>query len=225
MSETVLNLSVAEAYDRWSIGYDAYDNTMVLAAARAVAALAPEAAGKAVLEFGCGTGRNLEALKAAGAARLVGLDLSDGMLAQARARDPSFDLRGQDMAMPVAEPDGAFDIVLFSLTLEHVADMATPLGEARRLLKPGGQVVVIEIHPYLSLGGLAAHFVEGGQTIRMPTVPHTVPDYVAAARTAGLVIDACREWKPGDLGPDAPARAFKRGADTPIAIEFRMKAA
>ncbi len=164
-------------------------------------------------------------MKAAGAARLVGLDLSDGMLAQARARDPSFDLRGQDMAMPVAEPDGAFDIVLFSLTLEHVADMATPLGEARRLLKPGGQVVVIEIHPYLSLGGLAAHFVEGGQTIRMPTVPHTVPDYVAAARTAGLVIDACREWKPGDLGPDAPARAFKRGADTPIAIEFRMKAA
>ena len=176
MSDTVLNLSVAEAYDRWSRGYDAYENTMVLAATRAVAALAPEAAGKAVLEFGCGTGRNLEALKAAGAARLVGLDLSEGMLEQARARDPGFELHRQDMALPVGEPDGAFDMVLFSLTLEHVAGMATPLGEARRLLKAGGQVVVIEIHPYLSLGGLAAHFVEGGQTIRMPTVSHTVPD-------------------------------------------------
>lgn len=225
MSETVLNLSVAQAYDRWSEGYDAYDNTMVLAATRAVAALAPEAAGKAVLEFGCGTGRNLAALKAAGAARLVGLDLSEGMLQQARARDASLDLRLQDMATPVSEPDGAFDLVLFSLTLEHVADMATPLKEARRLLKPGGQVVVIEIHPYLSLGGLSAHFVEGGQTIRMPTVSHAVPDYVTAAKAAGLVIDACREWKPADLGPDAPERVFKRGADTPIAIEFRLKAA
>jgi malonyl-CoA O-methyltransferase len=225
MSETVHTLSVAEAYDRWSPGYDAYENTMVLAATRAVAALAPQAQGKAALEFGCGTGRNLAALKAAGAARLVGLDLSQGMLDQARARDAALDLRLQDMAAPVAEPDGAFDIVLFSLTLEHVADMATPLREARRLLAPGGQAVVIEIHPYLSLGGLAAHFVQDGRTIRMPTVAHTVPDYVAAARAAGLVIDACREWKPGDLGPAAPAKAFKRGADTPIAIEFRLKAA
>jgi malonyl-CoA O-methyltransferase len=222
MSETVVYLSVADAYDRWSGEYDTYENSLVYAATQAVAALAPDAAGQAVLEFGCGTGRNLQALKAAGAARLVGLDLSPGMLDRARARDPAFDLRLQDMAAPVAEPDGAFGLILFSLTLEHVADMAAPLREARRLLAPGGQIVIVEIHPYLALGGLAAHFTLGGETVHMPTVQHTVPHYITAARAAGLTVDACREWTPSDFPADAPARVSRRGANVPLAIEFRL---
>lgn len=224
MSERVVNLPVAEAYDRWSADYDAYDNPMVFAASRAVDALAQEVRGLAVLEFGCGTGRNLTVLKANGALRLVGLDLSDGMLAQARARDGAFDLRRQDMAQPVAEPDGAFGLILFSLTLEHVADIATPLKEARRLLAPGGRIVIVEIHPFLSLGGLGAHFVEGGETVRMPTVSHSFEGYLNAFAAVGLTVDACREWKPRDLGDDAPAKLFKRGADMPITVQFRLRA-
>lgn len=220
-----VHLSVVEAYDRWAGGYDAYDNNMVRMAARAVDDLAAEVRGKAVLEFGCGTGRNLEALKAAGAGRLAGLDLSSGMLEQARARDPAFELHRQDMAAAAPFADGGFDLVLFCLTLEHVADIATPLKEARRVVKTGGQVVVIEIHPFLSLGGLAAHFAHDGDVVRMPTVAHGFADHLNAFAEAGLIVRACREWRPRDFGDPVPERLLKRGPDTPYVVEFRLAAA
>ena len=222
MSDDALHLSVSDAYDRWSGLYDAYDNPMVLAASLAVDALAVGAAGKAVLEFGCGTGRNLAVLKAAGAARLVGFDLSEGMLAQARARDPAFELRRQDMATRVAEPDASFDLILFCLTLEHVADLATPFAEARRLLRPGGTIVVIEIHPFLSMNGVGANFEAGGEKIRMPTVPHRFADYIAAAAGAGLAPDTCREWLARDVGGDPASKVFKRGPDAPWIVQFAL---
>ena len=220
-----IHLSVVDAYDRWSSAYDAYDNPMVLMAARAVAGMAALAQGEAVLEFGCGTGRNLEALKAAGAARLVGLDLSDGMLEQARARDASFELHRRDMAAAAPFPDASFDLVLFCLTLEHVVDIAAPLRDARRLLRPGGQAVVIEIHPFLSLGGLGAHFTLGGETVRMPTVSHRFCDYLNAFAASDLAVRNCREWRPRDHGDPIPPRLLKHGPDRPYVVEFRLGAA
>ena len=217
-----IHLSVSDAYDRWSAGYDANDNNMVVMAARAVEDMAPEARGKAVLEFGCGTGRNLEALKAAGAARLAGLDLSQGMLEQARARDASFELRQQDMATPAPFPAASFDLILFCLTLEHVADIIPPLKDARRLLRLGGQVAVIEIHPFLSLGGLGAHFTEGGETVRMPTVSHRFQDYLNGFVAADLAVRTAREWRPRHYGDPIPERLLKRGPDTPYVVEFRL---
>ena len=223
MAGDEVHLSVAHAYDRWSAAYDAYDNPMVLMAARAVAGLTARGAG--VVEFGCGTGRNLETLKAAGAARLVGLDLSEGMLQQARARDASFELHRRDMATAAPFAGASFDLVMFCLTLEHVVDIAAPLTDARRLLRPGGEVVVIEIHPFLSLGGLGAHFTLGGETVRMPTVSHRFCDYLNAFAAADLAVRACREWRPRDHGDPIPPRLLKHGPDRPYVVEFRLGAA
>ena len=222
MSERELHLSVADAYGRWSGLYDAYDNSMVLMAARVVADLASDVAGRDVLEFGCGTGRNLADLKRGGARRLAGFDLSEGMLAQARARDPSFELHRSDMGSPTPYADTSFDLALFCLTLEHVEDMATPLAEARRLLRPGGVIAIIEIHPFLSLGGLGAHFIDGGETIRMPTVSHRFEDYLNVFRAVGLIVIHCKEWRPVDFGDPIPKRFHKRPPQTPYVVEFRL---
>jgi malonyl-CoA O-methyltransferase len=138
MSERTVFLPIADAYDRWAALYDGYDNPMVFAAAQVIQAGFADVVGKDVVELGCGTGRNLAALKALGARTLVGCDLSDGMLAKARERDPAFRLLRHDMAQPVPMPDASADLVLFCLTLEHVADLAHPLAEARRLLRPDG---------------------------------------------------------------------------------------
>ena len=51
---------------------------------------------------------------------------------------------------------------------------------------------------------------------------HAVPDYIAAARAAGLFVGGCREWKPSDFPADAPARVSRRGVHMPLAIEFRL---
>lgn len=220
----VTELTVEAAYDRWAQAYDAADNPMVFAATRALAASLPDVSGRDVFEFGCGTGRNLAFLKAAGARSLAGCDLSDGMLAQARRRLPDgAALLRHDMRLPLPLPAAGSDLVLFCLSLEHIAALEPPLAEARRLLRPGGEIVIVEIHPFVSQSGVAAHFIDAGEEVRMPAFPHRFSDYLTAFAALDLRVAACREWRPRDLGPDVPARALKRGADTPLVVEWCVK--
>src|SRR4051812_8934903 len=95
-----VRLTVAEAYDRWSDAYDDYPNSLVFAATQVVSALTLGIAGKDVVEFGCGTGLNLDVLKQGGAGCLTGLDLSPGMLAKAADRDLGAVLIQHDMTWP-----------------------------------------------------------------------------------------------------------------------------
>ncbi|CCG41396.1 class I SAM-dependent methyltransferase [Magnetospirillum molischianum] len=223
MSETTVFLPVAEAYDRWSGVYDSYDNPMVFGAGQVVQRLADHVGGQIVVEFGCGTGRNLLKLKQHGAAKLVGCDLSSGMLDQARTRDPTLVLLHQDMTRPLPLPDGSADLVLFSLTLEHVADLVPPMREARRLLRAAGRIAIIEIHPFMSLSNVAAHFRDGGKIVEMPTFPHQFSDYLNAAASSGLQIAECREWRPRDFQGPIPNKVLKRGPDFPLLVEFSLR--
>jgi SAM-dependent methyltransferase len=100
--------------------------------------------GVRALELGCGTGVFLEKVARCGAT-LHGLDLSEDLLAQARARmagAPNVRLdRGNAEAMPY--PDGEFDAVYGSSVLHHL-DLDAALRELHRVLKPGGRLVFAE---------------------------------------------------------------------------------
>jgi ubiquinone/menaquinone biosynthesis C-methylase UbiE len=91
-----------------------------------------------VLEVGCGGGNVLERV----AAHRVGLDLSPWILAKARARlgGAAQLVRGDAQALPFA--DGAFDRVFCSEVLEHLLEPEAALAEMRRVVAPGGWVVV-----------------------------------------------------------------------------------
>jgi malonyl-CoA O-methyltransferase len=217
------HLPVEDAYDRWSASYDGYDNPMVWVASQVLRSeVAPAAGGRSVFEFGCGTGRNLAVLRSAGAARLAGCDFSEGMLGVARSR--GLEVFRHDIAQPLPPGIEAADVALFSLALEHVSGLAVPLREAKAILRPGGRVVILEIHPFLSLGGVAAHFEEGGEEVTMPTYPHRFSDYLAGFAAARLRASACREWRPRDLDAPPPAKAMKRGPDFPMLVHFELEA-
>lgn len=218
-----LHLSVNEAYDRWSRFYDTYDNPMVAAAARVVAQGLRGVQGLSILEFGCGTGRNLAALLDLGAARVFGCDLSTGMLDQARRRDSRFELLQHDMAQPLPLDSGVFDLALFCLSLEHMQSLDAPLREACRLVKPGGRIAILEIHPFLSLSGVAAHFQDGEAEIRMPAYPHQFASYLNTAAAHGLQLASCREWRPCDFHPPLTSKSFKRGAESPLLLELHFR--
>jgi malonyl-CoA O-methyltransferase len=220
-----LFLAVVEAYDRWSPFYDTYDNPMVFMAAEIVNRSLAGAAGAAVFEFGCGTGRNLAALTSFGATEISGCDLSEGMLKVARARIPRADLFRHDMSQAVPVPDRTFDLTLFCLTLEHVSDIGPPLREAVRITKASGRISIIEIHPYLSLEGVAAHFDEEGVDVRMPTYPHQFEHYLNAFAELRVAVASCREWRPSDIGNPLPLRKLGRGPDVPLALEFSLEPA
>ena len=102
------------------------------------------APGRLALELGCGTGIFLEKVACSGA-RIVGLDLSADLLARARARLAGVPnvvlLRGDAEQVPCAA--SSFDVVYGSSVLHHL-DLDRALGEAFRILRPGGRCVFTE---------------------------------------------------------------------------------
>jgi ubiquinone/menaquinone biosynthesis C-methylase UbiE len=106
--------------------------------------VAPLAAGRRVLEIGCGTGLILQRL-ARRAALARGVDFSPGMLRVARARGLEVVL-GSATQLPFA--DASFDLVCSFKVLAHVPDIARALSEAARVTKPGGQLVLEFYNPW-----------------------------------------------------------------------------
>lgn len=125
-----------------------------LPASRRLAALCNVAAAREVLDIGCGIGVEPARIASTTSARVVGLDVSDRMLAWAdgRAREAGvrdrIDLvRGDVLALPF--DDGRFDAVLCESVLAFVADKERAIAEMVRVTRPGGRVGLNEAF-YLS---------------------------------------------------------------------------
>ena len=134
--------AVAAAYEAW---YETPLGRLVDRLEKeAVFALVPDGAGGLALDLSCGTGHYALALAGRGF-RVVGLDVSEPMLRVARAKsaqarlDVSW-LRADASALPFR--GAAFDLATVILGLEFVRDPPVVLDEARRVLRPGGRLVV-----------------------------------------------------------------------------------
>jgi ubiquinone/menaquinone biosynthesis C-methylase UbiE len=110
----------------------------------------PYARGGRLLEVGCGTGLILERV-ARFAHRAVGIDLSAGMLRQAKARGLEV-MQGLATALPFA--DESFDVTCSFKVLAHVPDIELALAEMARVTRRGG-VVLAEFYNPWSLRYLA----------------------------------------------------------------------
>lgn len=115
----------------------------------AMLGLAGDVAGRRVLDAGCGSGPLSAALRDKGAV-VTGFDASPAMVELARRR------LGEDAALGVAElgrplpyGDGEFDDVVASLVLHYLRDWTAPLAELRRVLRPGGRLLLSVNHPLI----------------------------------------------------------------------------
>ena len=114
----------------------------------AILALAGDVVGRRILDAGCGSGPLFAALRDRGAL-VTGFDSSTGMLEQARQRlGDDADLQVADLGSPLPFPDGAFDDVIAALVLHYLEDWGPALAELRRVLKPGGRLIVSVNHPF-----------------------------------------------------------------------------
>lgn len=100
-------------------------------------------------DLGCGTGQ-LAATLAPWVGRVIAVDQSRAMLAAARARLPGLtnvELRqGELESLPIA--DAELDAAVMSLVLHYVPEPLESLREARRVLKPGGRLLVVDMTPH-----------------------------------------------------------------------------
>lgn len=103
-----------------------------------------------VLDFGCGNGMYSRWLKEQGAGRVVGYDVSDGMLEYARAWERK-SARGITFTSELTDDlDGRFDLVLAVYVLPYATtrdELHAMCAQMARPLRPGGRLVTLPIHP------------------------------------------------------------------------------
>ncbi|WP_363324863.1 class I SAM-dependent methyltransferase [Eleftheria terrae] len=101
--------------------------------------------GMDVVDVGMGTGLvSREILHVTGEpARLVGVDPSPGMMGQARLPAEVRCREGRAEAMPL--PDASADFIVMGYALRHIADFSAACTEFRRVLRPGGTLLILEI--------------------------------------------------------------------------------
>lgn len=138
-------------YDSFAQAYSAVNEANLVNAyyeRPAMLALAGDVAGRRILDAGCGSGPLFAALRDRGAI-VTGFDKSAGMLELARRRlGDDADLQMADLGSPLPFPDGRFDDVTASLVLHYLEDWGPALAELRRVLKPGGRLIVSVDHPF-----------------------------------------------------------------------------
>jgi ubiquinone/menaquinone biosynthesis C-methylase UbiE len=213
-------VSTVTAYEQQAGSYDAEAGGGLFAADEPVVAeyLSGREPGVA-LDAACGTGRFAEFLARRGH-RAIGVDSSPDMLAHARRRVPDGEFHLAELdRLPL--PDDCADVIVCALALVHVPRLQPVLAEFARVLRPGGDLIISDIHPELVTRGsvITARGPEGEPCI-VATYRHQLGDYLRAALSLGLQVRRCEEPRAVRLGgpPLAPATEIGDWRDWPWSL-------
>ncbi len=154
-----------------------------------------------ILDAGCGGGLALGELRERFApSALAGVDVDAALVAAARLAHPDADVRLGDVAK-LDFPDAAFDLVLCHQLLHHLSAPAAALAELRRVLAPGGVLLLTEsCASFLRLWWVRLFFRHPRNAYR------SAADYVALVRSAGFdvaeraISTSATWWTQLDLG-------------------------
>lgn len=239
-------LAVSSAYDGWAVSYDGEDNGCFPMRDDVLTPMLDRLTPGRVLDAACGTGAVTQQLLARGH-DVVGVDVSEGMLARARTAAPEARLLAGDLTdLPI--PDADVDHVVCSLALAHVDDLRPFFVEAARVMRPGGHLLVLDTRGHFT-GSTRHPLVKeapDGRVGHVSGYSHRLGDYLRAALPQGYVVRECVETyrdadtvAPGEtpepltpgppniweLHPWAPeaANAARTGQPAVVAWDFELR--
>jgi ubiquinone/menaquinone biosynthesis C-methylase UbiE len=188
-------MTIEQAYNSWAAQYDTNKNRTRDLEAVAIRAALSDVSFESCLEIGCGTGKNTEWLVRK-ARHLLAVDLSAAMLGRARKKVNSNKVAFQqaDVTKPWDFVAQVYDLVTFSLVLEHIQQLDFIFEQTAAALKSGGHVYIGELHPFKQYSGVKARFdtAEGRQDVECYT--HHVSEYVQTAKQHGLQLVDLKEY-------------------------------
>jgi len=196
-------------YDRWARSYDQDANPVVEATSRVLDRMVLACADCDVVELGCGTARNAARAIAEGARSYTGVDGSLGMLhmASAQIRDPRVGFVHADLMQPWV-PNRTYDLALVVLMLEHLPTLDPLCETLARIVKPGGRVRIVDLHPERIASGALAYFYDGPTEVRFASKAHPVAALAAALEAVGFDV-VRRDWLTSDAMVSAVPRLAK----------------
>jgi len=201
-------MNTKQAYDLWSRQYDTNENKTRDLEAKALRETLDKYNFKHCLEIGCGTGKNTEWLLKK-ADQITAVDLSEEMIAKAKKKINSDKVKFllADITKDWDFTSEKFELISFSLILEHIENLDHIFREASGLLKPGGLIYIGELHPYKQYLGTKARFeTEEGLQI-LDCYNHNISDFISSAIKYGFDLkDVSEFWD--DEGKEAVPRVL-----------------
>lgn len=187
--------SVQEAYNNWSAQYDTNINHTRDLEAIALQEMLADIDAKSILEIGCGTGKNTAYLLTK-AATIVAADLSEEMLAKAKEKidNPKVTFVQTDIKQHWNFTNQQFDLVTFSLVLEHIENLDFIFQQAKEKLHSSGYMYVGELHPFKQYAGSKARFDTETGRVEVECYTHHISDFVQAAKKQGLQLVQLQEF-------------------------------
>lgn len=194
--------------------------------------------GTRTLDIGCGEGRLSRDLASLGH-RVVGIDVSEAMVAAAHEADPTLPVAvGDAAALPLA--DDSVDLAVAFMSPQDVDDLSGAFREAARVVRPGGRLCVAVVHPLNSAGVFeereadSPFIIDGSYLDRRFYVDHVDRDglrmtfasehrpveaYVTALVDAGFLIEGLREPPVPDY--EGLASSGRRWQRIPLFLHLR----
>lgn len=195
-------MSIQNAYNGWSQTYDTDHNLTRDLDQQVLLDALSNRRFDFILEIGCGTGKNTPFLAEVGT-RVHALDFSEGMLSKAREKVTAENVRFSVADLTQSWPceDGAYDLIVCNLVLEHIEDLPFIFSEAFRVLSQGGKLLVNELHPFRQYEGKKARFDKEEGVTEIPAFMHHISEFVNAASNNGLRLARLHEyWHAHDSG-------------------------
>lgn len=198
-------MNTQQAYNIWASQYDTNDNKTRDLEARALRTSLANTSFDTCLEIGCGTGKNTEWLITK-AKHITAVDLSNEMLNKAKEKINSnrVEFKQADITKEWTFANNFFDIITFSLVLEHIENLDHIFKEASKVLNTNGHIYIGELHPFKQYTGSKARFDtdEGLQVLECFT--HNISDFIDVARKHGLTIVDIDEYFDNDDKTSVP---------------------
>ncbi|RXF70614.1 class I SAM-dependent methyltransferase [Arcticibacter tournemirensis] len=182
-------MNVKEAYDIWATQYDTNKNKTRDLEAISLRTTLRDLTFHNCLEIGCGTGKNTQWLLTK-AEHITAIDLSEEMLAKAKSKIASENVKfvQADITQGWTFASTKYDMVTFSLVLEHIEDLNDIFRKLTYVVQQDGYVYIGELHPFKQYSGTKARFeTEDGLNI-VTCFNHHISDFTTAARNNGFRI-------------------------------------
>ena len=188
-------MNVQNAYNEWADQYDTNLNKTRDMEALVLRETLGSLVFSSCLEIGCGTGKNTVWLQTK-ATQVVAVDFSEEMLSKAKEKisQPNVQFLQADINEPWHFVQQPFDVVSFSLVLEHIEDLTAIFKKVAEALSPNGHVYIAELHPFKQYSGSKARFETAAGTQLVTCFNHHVSDFVIAAKKAGLELVGIDEY-------------------------------
>lgn len=188
-----------QAYNSWASQYDSNENKTRDLEAKALREVLSTISFDSCLEIGCGTGKNTEWLLQK-TEWITAVDLSEEMLSRAREKVQSAKVEfvQADINTDWTFTEKKFDLVSFSLVLEHIKNLDHIFQEAQRKLLEGDYLYIGELHPFKQYTGSKARFETGEGLQVVECYNHHISEFTQSAEKHGLRLLQLREWFDND---------------------------